>query len=181
MFKKIFSTSVGIALLSVGAMAGNGYQNGQKNNNQTTTLTQTQAEGLTFLAEEEKVARDVYLYLFEKWGAKVFSNIASSEQKHMDSVEKLLESYELLVPETMDEEGVFIDENLQAMYDTLIQQGDISLQEALEVGVLIEETDIDDIQILLQENPPSDVTKVYENLLDGSHNHLDAFTRQLSK
>jgi len=81
----------------------------------------------------------------------------------------------------MDEEGVFIDENLQAMYDTLIQQGDISLQEALEVGVLIEETDIDDIQILLQENPPSDVTKVYENLLDGSHNHLDAFTRQLSK
>ena len=47
-------------------------------------------------------------------------------------MEKCLESYELLVPETMDEEGVFMDENLQAMYDTLIQQGDVSIQEALE-------------------------------------------------
>jgi len=45
-------------------------------------------------------------------------------------MEKCLESYELLVAETMDKEGVFIDENLQAMYDTLIQQGDVSLQEA---------------------------------------------------
>ncbi|MDP2030099.1 MAG: DUF2202 domain-containing protein [Thiobacillus sp.] len=48
---------------------------------------------LLFMREEEKLARDVYLTLYETWGLAVFSNIASSEQSHMDALLKLLRTY----------------------------------------------------------------------------------------
>jgi hypothetical protein len=132
------------------------------------------------MAEEEKVARDVYLYLSEYWGSRIFSNIASSEQTYMDTVEELLNTYSLPVPSTMDSRGVFENSELQELYDSLIAKGQQSLVDALEVGVLIEETDIIDLNELLEENPPSDVATAYNNLLDGSYSHLDSFNKQLS-
>ena len=38
------------------------------------------------MVEEEKLAHDVYLKLYEKWGISIFSNIAVSEQNHIDEV-----------------------------------------------------------------------------------------------
>jgi hypothetical protein len=198
MIKQTITISAIVALLTIGSVANQHITHSQvkkqtqqhTNTAEETTLTveesntlltQQQEEDLIFLAEEEKVARDVYIYLNNKWKQRVFSNISTSEQKHMDAVEKLLNTYNLPVPETMDEEGIFIDENLQAMYDALIEKGEQSLEDALEVGVEIEEIDIDDIQLLLQDTPPSDIAQVYENLLAGSNNHLNAFNRELSK
>ena len=53
-------------------------------------LSTTEAEALVFMREEEKLARDVYQLLYAQWGQKVFSNIAVSEQQHMDAVALLL-------------------------------------------------------------------------------------------
>jgi len=204
MLKTTFKISLAVALLTVGSMADNEHKGHGKHHKQelkqdkthekkhqeemkdtkekvSIQLSDTQKEGLTFMAEEEKVARDVYLYLSEKWGNRVFSNIARAEQKHMDAIVKLLNSYELPIPSTIDEEGIFMDEKLQTMYDSLIEQGEGSLEEALKVGVAIEETDIDDLETLLSDEIPSDVEKVYNNLLKGSYNHLRSFNRQLSK
>jgi len=178
-----------IALLSISSMAKNNGQT-QSTNGQVQTQPSTQttvdtsssefSSGLIFMAEEEKVARDVYLYLSEYWGSRIFSNIASSEQTHMDTVEELLNTYSLPVPSTMDSRGVFENSELQELYDSLIAKGQQSLVDALEVGVLIEETDIIDLNELLEENPPSDVATAYNNLLDGSYSHLDSFNKQLS-
>ena len=49
-------------------------------------LTPEEAAGLTLMREEEKLARDVYQYLYEQWGQRVFKNIAGSEQTHMNAV-----------------------------------------------------------------------------------------------
>jgi len=38
------------------------------------------------MREEEKMARDVYQVLYDKWGHQIFSNIARSEQQHMGAV-----------------------------------------------------------------------------------------------
>jgi len=38
---------------------------------------------LRFMREEEKLARDVYLKLFDTWKLTVFSRIARSEQRHL--------------------------------------------------------------------------------------------------
>ena len=58
----------------------------------------------------------------------------------------------------------------------------ILLHEALEVGVSIEEKDIADLEALIKEEElSSDVENLYNRLLSGSYNHLNAFNRQLDQ
>ena len=47
-------------------------------------LSLQEKQDLQFLKEEEKLARDVYLYAFDLYAYKVFENISKSEQMHMD-------------------------------------------------------------------------------------------------
>jgi hypothetical protein len=143
-------------------------------------LSDAQKAGLIFMVEEEKMARDVYEYLYAKWDLGIFSNIAKAEQKHMDDVIALLEKYDLDYSATLQTRGSFENKELQSLYDSLIDTGDASIVGALKVGKLIEETDIEDLEGLVAEGLPEDLKTVYENLLNGSYNHLSAFTNQLS-
>jgi hypothetical protein len=143
-------------------------------------LTDLQKESLLFMVEEEKLARDVYEYLYTAWGVDIFSNIALSEQKHMDAVLLLLGKYELDIPSTLDSRGLFENSELQALYDQLIAKGALSLTDALQVGVTIEEVDISDLNEVLETELPEDLELIYEHLLNGSYNHLEAFNAQLA-
>ena len=136
-------------------------------------LTAEEEAGLLFMREEEKLARDVYLVLFDKWGLRVFENIAASEQRHMDAVLYLLGKYDLADPALAP--GDFQDPDLQELYDFLVEKGEKSLVDAIEVGVLIEETDIEDIVNLMGQTDKTDIIRVYTNLLEGSYSHLEAF------
>ncbi len=140
-------------------------------------LSEEESEGILYMREEEKLARDVYLYLYDRWGLQIFQNIARSEQRHMDMVKVLIDRYGLEDP--AKERGIFTNPELQALYDELIQRGSHSLEEALEVGALIEEVDIRDLKEWLSKVDNSDITQVYENLMRGSRNHLRAFTSVL--
>lgn len=142
-------------------------------------LTALQKEGLIFMVEEEKLARDVYENLYAAWGVNIFANIASSEQQHMNAVILLLEKYELEIPATLESRGVFENSELQALYDRLIATGALSLTDAIEVGVTIEEVDIADLNKILETDLPEDLELVYEHLLNGSYNHLEAFNSHL--
>ena len=77
--------------------------------------------------------------------------------------------------------GEFTNPDLQQLYDDLIQQGSISRAEALKVGVIIEKTDIDDLNEAIATAEHNDIKTVYRNLLQGSLNHLDAFESSLVK
>lgn len=144
-------------------------------------LTADEEYWLTYMREEEKLARDVYLYLNDIWQLRSFDNISRSEQKHMDSVKSLLDSYGIADPAADKEKGEFTNPDLQALYNELIEQGSISLIEAIKVGILIEETDIDDLKEAISLTNNDDIKTVYSNLLRGSQNHLKAFTSNLSK
>ena len=100
-------------------------------------LNDAQKEGLSFMIEEEKVARDVYRYLYNTYGVRIFGNIARAEQRHMDAIKALLDRYNLEAPLTLNNEGVFENDKLQALYDELITKGELSLSDALSVGVTI--------------------------------------------
>ncbi len=144
-------------------------------------VSDAEAQGLIFMREEEKLARDVYLYLYDLWGQRVFNNISGSEQMHTDAIKYLLEKYNIDDPMVVDSLGVFKNQNLQDLYNTLIAQGKDSLVAALKVGALIEEVDIRDIQNELDQNVDNeDIQYVYENLMRGSRNHLRAFVSNLS-
>jgi len=139
-------------------------------------LSADDKSGLLFMYQEEKVARDVYNYLYNKWNLRVFSNIAKSEQTHMDAVKSLLQKYNLTIPS--DDVGVFELEELQSLYNTLITSGSVSANEALKVGKLVEETDIADLQSRIS-TAAEDIKLVYQELLNGSYNHLNAFSKQI--
>lgn len=136
-------------------------------------------QSLVFMREEEKLARDVYLALGDRWDLAVFTNIASAEQQHMDAVLRLLDEYEIDDPVLGP--GSFANEELQVLYDDLVAQGAESLEEALRVGALIEEVDIEDLTEALEASEAEDVQRVYGRLLDGSYNHLWAFVSQLER
>lgn len=143
-------------------------------------LSESEIKGLLQMREEEKLARDVYLSLHQDWAHRIFQNIASSEQRHMDAVKTLLDKYNMLDPVIDDTVGVFSDPKIQNLYFELVQKGRISLVHALQVGALIEDLDIFDLKefILVADNV--DIKTVYQNLLKGSRNHMRSFVSQLS-
>lgn len=141
----------------------------------------SEEDWLVYMREEEKLARDVYTVLYGEWRLKIFKNIAASEQKHMDAVKTLLDRYGLVDPAAGNARGVFTNEDLQRLYYELIAKGKRSVLDALEVGVLIEEADIEDLEKALTTPVPvhRDVKRVFTNLLAGSYNHLAAFESKL--
>jgi hypothetical protein len=144
-------------------------------------LSEQEIEGLIFMREEEKLARDVYAYLFDIWGHNTFGNIQDSEQKHMDSIKVLLDQFSLEDPVGDNDYGEFENQNLLDLYNDLIESGEASLVDALMVGAAIEEIDIIDIQEYIDLTDDPDIIRVYENLIKGSENHLNAFVNALSK
>ncbi len=144
------------------------------------SLSDEEAAGLIFMREEEKLAGDVYRAFYEMWGPPVFSRIAASEDRHAAAVAGLLDRYGIDDPAAGLGAGVFADASLQALYNELIGQGAGSLQAALEVGVLIEQTDIADLEARLAATDDPAIIRVYTHLLSGSQQHLIAFQRVLA-
>ncbi|WP_308700743.1 DUF2202 domain-containing protein [Pyrococcus yayanosii] len=132
------------------------------------------------MIEEEKLAHDVYIKLYEKWGLPIFNNIAKSETTHVESVRLLLKKYNLTDPTTSRGIGEFQNRDLQNLYNQLVEQGMKSEIDALKVGAYIEEIDIIDLQERIAQTDKIDIITVYENLMMGSRNHLRAFVKTLS-
>ena len=142
-------------------------------------LSDAEFAGIVFMREEEKLARDVYLTLYDIWGTQIFANIADSEQTHTDTVLRLIQKYNLADPAEGKLRGEFSDATLQGLHDSLVAQGTASLIDALIVGATIEDLDIFDLanQLAIVDN--EDITVVFESLQKGSRNHLRAFYGRL--
>ena len=142
-------------------------------------LSDGELAALSFMREEEKLARDVYLYLHDLWGSQIFINISNSEQTHTDAVAHLIEKYGLTDPSLGKLEGEFVDPILLGLYDMLIAQGTPSLMDGLLVGATIEDLDIYDLHRQMINVDNQDITLVFEMLLKGSRNHMRSFSSQL--
>ena len=143
----------------------------------STVDTSTLAEMLTFIVQEEKLAHDLYVQLASTSGAQQFANIVNSESTHISLVQGLLVSYNIVDPTVGLAEGEFLDQDLQALYDSLLASGSVDRAGAIAAGIAVEEKDIADIEVMLASDLPSDVASVLERLLSGSQNHLAAFLR----
>ncbi|NUU98524.1 DUF2202 domain-containing protein [Marinitoga sp. 1138] len=147
----------------------------------TQELSSNEIDGLLQMREEEKLARDVYLTLYDIWGIQTFYNIAQSEQTHMNAVKTILDKYDIEDPITDYTVGVFKNEELKRLYDQLVEQGKTSIIDALKVGATIEDLDIYDLEELIKETDNEDIKVVYENLKFGSENHMRAFVGLLER
>jgi len=166
--------------------AGNGSYNGGINTLfsaiEKGPLSTDDIDGLTFMREEEKLARDVYLTLADKWQLPIYSNIAGAEQRHMDAVQMVFTTYENEIndPGFDNTVGAFANNELAALYLQLVEKGNLSLVDALTVGATIEDLDLKDLEIRLTTTTNDHVKLVYNNLAKGSRNHLRAFMRALT-
>lgn len=187
MNKKLATIAILIVIVSTTLMAGNrdsnfgGEMESVLESVEISSLSEAEAEGILLMREEEKLARDVYLTLYDKWGLRTFSNIAAAESTHMDAMGILLERYNLEDPIKSDARGVFTNPEMQNLYDTLVLQGSESFNAALIVGATIEDLDIYDLERLIVDTDNDDLKIVYQNLLKGSRNHMRAFDMQLSR
>ncbi len=138
-------------------------------------LDEAEVAHLLFIREEEKMARDVYLVLYETWRSPVFANIAGSEQAHMDAMKNLLDFYGIPDPVDDDTVGAFNNAGIGELYLRLVESGATSETYAFLVGGYIEEYDIIDLWKAYEETDEDRIKTVYQNLYEGSYNHLDAF------
>lgn len=168
------------------------------------TLDATEISHLTFMREEEKLARDVYLTFAEMYPQQtVFSTIATkSEQTHTDTMRDKLEQFGLPDPNPDANNlpasiGLFSGQEwgwyFMQKYAELVAKGSNSELDALYVGALIEELDMNDIAVCpaimvkagypdpcgLNYTDERSLQTSYSSLIDGSENHLRAYVGQI--
>ncbi|MDJ0881877.1 MAG: DUF2202 domain-containing protein [Gammaproteobacteria bacterium] len=176
----------------------------EKKTVKTGVLDATEASHLTFMREEEKLARDVYLSLAELYPDQpVFDNIATgSEQTHTDTLRDRLSQFNLPDPNPETNNlpsslGVFTGEEwgwyFTEKFEELTSKGAVSELEALYVGAFIEELDMRDIaicpEIMIERGYPipcgleytdeEALQTAYRSLISGSESHLRAYVGQI--
>ena len=153
----------------------------QVNNLPNELISTAESTSLVFMREEEKLARDVYITMINKWGSKIFSNISTSEQTHMDAILMLLNKYNIPDPVGSNPVGVFNNTTLQNLYNQLVADGNMSVLNAYKVGATIEDLDIFDLTNALKDIDNQDIRLVYSMLTKGSRNHLRSFYGNILK
>lgn len=168
------------------------------------TLDTIEASHLTFMREEEKLARDVYLTFAQMYPEQpVFATIATkSEQTHTDTMRDKLEQFGLTDPNPTTNDlpasiglfsGVEWGWYFMQKFAELTAKGSNSELDALYVGALIEELDMKDIaecpKVMIAAGYPDPcglhytdeavLQRSYRSLIDGSENHLRAYVGQI--
>jgi len=138
-------------------------------------LTAQQKTTLAALAEEEKLAHDVYVALGADNGDVRFSRIATAEQAHLSALRTLMTRYGVTDPTAGRATGAFTSSTVARHYTDLVARGTTSLAAALEVGRGIERADITDLNAAGQDLQAADVAMVYAHLSMASAQHLRAF------
>lgn len=134
-------------------------------------LNATETDLLYKQYEEEMMANELYTSFYEKYGIITFQNIAASEKVHKEAVKTLLDRYGLTAPTSYS--------HIQTLYDQLKTKWDLSLKDALEVGINIETTDINDIVTAIKSTDNDDIKTVLVNIGWASYNHLRGFVQAL--
>ncbi|NYT09481.1 MAG: DUF2202 domain-containing protein, partial [Methanosarcinales archaeon] len=140
-------------------------------------LTPREKDGLIFIWEEEKAARDIYTSLYEMNNLTIFLDLTRSEISHMDQARAVIEKYNLSLPE--DVPGVFQNQTLQEIHDRLLREGLESDENALTAAAEFEEISIMDLEAELAVAKNEDVRTMYQGLLAGSRKHLRSYVSDL--
>ena len=162
-----------------------GYNSAPINSSAThaTTINSKVKHSLAYMYEEERLAKEVYLAIYDKQPVRQLSKIASgAEVRHIDAVKKLATRYGVATP--YQQAGRYNIASIQSLYNDLYAKGIRSRKDALEVGCMVEVVDINDLNNYIGEAEQAnaqDVLQTYDFLRKGSYNHYWAFDRGLKQ
>jgi len=170
----------------------------------TENMTQDLKNSLAYMGNEERLAYDVYMNLYNfhtndnNLEIKQFKNIAEkSEIKHVGIVQSLVQRYNLGADDLSDvsvgvaENNVTFEDmpsgkydiaSIQTLYNTLYDLGIQSQENALKVGCMVEVTDIEDLDkyiVSAEDSNATDVVEAFNVLRDGSYSHYWSFDKGL--
>ncbi len=147
------------------------------------SISENEKAGILLMREEEKMARDIYQSLNEKWDQVPFSHISESEIYHMSKMKLLIDKFQLTDPVTKNEDkrGAFENASLKKLYDELLSSGNTSMEAAFRAGARVEEVDIRDLKTELAKSGNADIKSTYVYLIQASEHHLNAFVQNLKR
>ncbi|ADJ26252.1 Protein of unknown function DUF2202 [Dehalogenimonas lykanthroporepellens BL-DC-9] len=181
MLKRISYLLLAIALVTTFGLVGcsSDTDNGNVSPTVTSGLTAEEKEGVKYIYELEKLARDVYKNLYDTWRNPVLNVISGSEQSHMDIMKEIMDKYGLDDPSAGKGYGEFSSGDLRQMYLDLIARGSASEADALSTAAEIEELDILDIAETVAGTDKYELVSAFNKLTEGSENHLGIFVARL--
>lgn len=97
----------------------------------------------------------------------------------MDSIRHLRSQVNLDIPVDETQTGNFQNSDISQLYLDLIQRGSLSLNDAYQVGLEIENLDIEDLTTRINMANDPGVKEVFNKLLSASYKHKSAFERNL--
>ncbi len=168
--KKTVFTVLTVMFLFGGALylGMNAYASDQDNDLTQLVSLEVDEEGnysledmLVYAMLDEIHAKQTYEAMIDVYGdVRPFNRIVVAEQKHMDLLLPLFETYQVEVP--------------SGDIDVLVPE---TMEEALEAGVEAEIANIALYEAFLSQELPDDVRAVFESLVAASNNHLEAFSK----
>jgi hypothetical protein len=179
---------------SVSSLNDDSQSSASSSDDSSDELSDDQKYTLAYMWNEEKLAKDIYLALNDVWPNQVFYNIATkSETQHEAAVEALVQAYDINITNLDDYEENYSEAELRAfapgtygvpavqeLYDTLYTKGIQSAQDALEVGCMVEVTDVNDLnEDIAIAQGIDDLVTTFKNLRSGSYTHYWAFDNAL--
>ncbi len=194
---QLFISATILSILVIGCGSDNSKildQNTFTTNQSDTSvaLSEEQKYALAYMWHEEKLAYEIYLELNKIQPAQQFVNIATkSEIRHIEAVEDMIKNYDINITNLEDYSieysenelrsmpiGQFAIEKIQNLYDILYEKGVNSQRDAMEVGCMVEVTDIIDLEEFLHEvENKQDLSDTFNFLIEGSYSHYWAFDK----
>jgi hypothetical protein len=110
------------------------------------------------MAEEEKLAHDVYVAFSAKYEDPRFAQIAKAENRHMAALQRLMARYGVEDPTQGLEQGQFTTGAVRTLYQNLVKRGSTPTT-ALNVGAKIERMDIKDLREARSDSDRADVKR----------------------
>jgi hypothetical protein len=144
----------------------------------TADLTADEIEFIFAVREDEKIARDLYISFFGKFGLKPFENIGKAEDNHIKATEKLFDYYEIDYP-ALSGNGKFENAIRQKLFDSLLLKVNTEL-DAFKVMAVLEESNIVEYGAVIKTVVNPNIKMVIENLAKASANHFKAAIRQIT-
>ena len=161
---KLVTLALALMILPMAALAEDATGSAAVTDGQTYTIEQM----LTYALQDEYMAQAEYEAIMQAFGVtNPYANIVKAELTHQEELLPLFAAYGIAVPENTAAANVVLP---------------ATLQEAYEIGVQAEINNIAMYQAFMaQSDVPDDVRLVFDELINGSQSHLEAFTRNAEK
>ena len=146
------------------------------------SLSGQELQGLLYMAEKQKLHRDVYMAMDERTANPIFNELYLSAAKNMDLITATIENFGQVCPVSKKGVGDFIHAEVQNVYDEFTNSVNDNLIDLLSFALRMEERTVEDIQDFLeQEEGNADIRQLYTELLTDSYSHLDVLNKEIKR